>query len=183
LDLIVGIPIYRENPNLKSIVIVRDPIARAESHHRFSYNQYRDHGLADMNVVVDISLAPGSRLDEIYQLALPALKVMRENQAFHHDPAFQSFLETTRKFFMPGARANYTFQRAANTIFFSLYFHPIYSWDQVMGVENVYILEAERIASSRSRKRLDEPLQPVTLAYTGRSMIKSLEEEIGDIYR
>jgi hypothetical protein len=177
----------RENPNLKTIIIIRDPLERFKSHHRFLYEQNLQRGLGDMNKVVEIALAPGSRLDKIYQLALPALKDMQNN--YLESQAIEQFLNATINFNRPERGANMSFQRATSSIYHSLYFHPIYNWDRIHGRENVYVVEGERITMHRSAKRLanklrqNKTLPQRPLRYTGFKLTKTLEEEIDEIFR
>lgn len=193
-DILLDV-MFSENPNIKTIIILRDPIKRAESHHRYSYRQYGDHGLANMNDVVDLALCPGYPLDTIYQLATDVLTKYAANEGGQDE--LQRFLDKVSRFFSPRRTdlvVNATYQRAANTLFFSLYFHPIYIWDQIMGAENIYVVEAERLSDFRSARKLNDQamalgldsykaLKPSILQYSNFELHDSLEEELEKLFR
>ena len=148
-----------------------------------------------MNEVVNLALYPGYTLDKIFNLALTVVNKYNSHKGGQIE--LQEFIEVVTKFFSPpkgSIQLNSTYQRAANTLFFSLYFHPIYKWDQVIGVRNLYVIEAERIAQSRSKQALVKlaeesdlssykNLPSVKLEYSGFLMDRTLEEEMDDIFR
>lgn len=66
-----------DNPNIKAIFVIRDPIERSRSHHRFSYKNFKSLGLQDMNEMVDIALDesnPQNGLLLLHSLAVEAVK-------------------------------------------------------------------------------------------------------------
>jgi hypothetical protein len=140
-------------------------------------------GIEDMNVLLDNAIAPGSRLVKVRDQALAAMEEVKSTGHFGGE-AFYLYMNMTAKFNRPGPEPNMTYERAANIIFSSLYFHAIYTWDQVMTPTNLLIIEAERISIWRSAEKLAKKNSSVSmLRYTGFTMTKTLEEEVADVFR
>lgn len=136
-----------------------------------------------MNVLVDNALAPGSRLMKVRSHAVSALEEVKSSGSFSGE-AFYRYMNSTARFNRPGPEPNMTYERAANIIFSSIYFHAIFVWDQVMTSSNLLIIEAERVSIWRSAEKLSKKNSSISvLQYTGFKMTRTLEEEIDDIFR
>lgn len=170
---------FSENPHIRAVVMVRDPIQRSCSHHRFSYQQFTAQGVPNFNDVVDIALAQGSRLDYLHRLALAAVVEYR------HGLVNASMIKFLEAFHSPGPISmTRTYERCYNVFSVSLYFPFIYLWDDLLGYQNLLVVEGERISPSRSRRKLRGVLNnTLTIEYTKSSTQRSLEAEVNDIFR
>lgn len=195
-----------DNPNLKSIIIIRDPTERSKSHHRFSYSQLLSKGVGNINYMIQVALEEGSRLSYLYLLALKAIDEIKSLYGFtitannnttrtinRKNPAMAELLDFAMKIWttqIPGLRDdNTTTQRAATVLLYSIYFPPIYVWDEELGVDHVYVIEGERITLFRSAKKLEndklikkQEQIDKGLAYTKFVMTKTLEDEMAGIF-
>jgi hypothetical protein len=164
---------------MKAVVMVRDPIQRSCSHHRFSYQQFTLQGIPNFNEVIEVALAPGSRLDRLYELALSAV------QEYRHGLTNVSFNAFLTAFHSPGAiTMTRMYERCFNVFYASLYFPFIYLWDELLGSNNLLVVEGERISSARSRRRLEKQLNhTLVIPYTQSSTQRSMDDEVSAIFR
>lgn len=153
--------VNRENPNLKVVISLRDPVERTRSHHRFLYLESLKRGMGDMNQMTDIALEANSRLQNLRSLALDALNDYRQTLD-DSSTSFQRFIEASNSFNRPGRGVNVAYQRAINPIYHSLYIAPIYTWDRIMESKNVLVMEAERVTQFRSKNRLERKAREVS---------------------
>lgn len=147
-----------DNRGIKVIFLVRSPIVRAKSHHRFNYKAFKSFGLQNMNLMVDEALDPGrGGMLDLHQAAVTALKAKAgspERQALVEKLVDMYHAGVTRECSSgvasgvagSGSGCNkQRYHRAANVIFHSLYFPAIWHWMRVVGQTNVLVLQAESI--------------------------------------
>jgi len=159
-----------DNPNIKAIIVIRNPVERAKSHHRFSFQAFKAFGLQNLNDVVDLALMPvPGGLSEMHTLAQSAVDsspvnrpgIVRQLVDLYHKGVTRSCDRVK-----PNCDAK-LYHRAANVLFHSIFFCPIWHWRNVLGKENVLVVAAEnfdpRISSSSGEKgqQLDDTLSRV----------------------
>jgi hypothetical protein len=182
----------RENPNVKSVIIIRNPMERTRSHHSFSYSTLLRNGLGDMNTVVDLCLSKGSRLAYLSDLVKKVIDEVKHG-GFDNSPSLSFYVDLATAIWtkdIPGiSYMNSSLQVTCGVITTSLYFHYIYHWDQIFGKENVLIIEGERLTFWRTAKKIamkkatSATYRDPVLTYTASVMTKTQEEEIADIFR
>lgn len=70
-----AVPLFmrRDNPALKAVFVVRDPVARFLSHHRYNYKGLTAKGLADVNALVHFALGGDASPMQTLRAAAAAL--------------------------------------------------------------------------------------------------------------
>jgi len=159
-----------DNPNIKAILVIRNPVERAKSHHRFSFQSFKTFGLQNMNDVVDLALMPvPGGLSDMHTLAQSAVdasqadrqSIVRQLVDLYHKGVTRSCDRVK-----PNCDAK-LYHRAANVLFHSIFFCPIWHWRNVLGEENVLVVPAEsfdpRVSTSSGEKgqNIDETLAAV----------------------
>lgn len=145
----------RDNPDIKVIFVIRDPIERAKSHHRFNFLAFKSFGLQNMNDMVDVALDPNlGGLDELHELALKAAaaskgsperqKIVSKLVDVYHGGIVRGCSNRSHS---PSAEPcdPKRYHRAANIIFHSIYFCAVEHWIRVVGRDNVMVVSSEDI--------------------------------------
>ena len=147
--------LYADNPHLKVLFIVRNPIGRTESHYRYGYQQQTFSGQQkssssstsssqeSINDLVDLALDDRKGgLMEVFHLA----NASSYSGDIHRVPSSSSSpLEVMVERYLKGFRSKdfKHYQRAASIISHSLYFPAIFHWIKVFGRSNIKVVAME----------------------------------------
>jgi hypothetical protein len=151
--------LVNDNPDIKAIFVIRDPITRALSHHRFSYAALKSKGLSKMNDIVSMALNDSvNGLYDLYPLAKHALEVPIGEERTKR-------IELLMKKYQLGlSKHDPLYRRACNILVHSLYFMPIYYWSKILKKGNVLVVAAEELdpkkMDSKFKKRTEMILNP-----------------------
>jgi hypothetical protein len=156
--------------------LIRDPIERIKSHHRFLYPTYKLLGLEDINELVSIALEEGQSLSQMRVLAFDVLRELQEGSASHLH--LELLLKAFTTFKNSKGDGDGRYHRAAIVISRSMYFPPIFLWDRAFGEEYTYIIESERFQVSNDRPDRTN----YHFFYSGRSTNRSVSEEFREIF-
>lgn len=155
-----------DNPNMKVIFVVRDPVSRIESHHRFSYEEMKRKGLQNLNIFATLINRPEGRLAAFRKLAVQILnssdveekaKLMKTLlQAFH-----SGVLEARP---VPGHRTSPLDQlevKAISLVIHSLYFPAVAHWTEVFGLDKIHIVTSEslKVPKIRNKKKRQQSVE------------------------
>lgn len=144
---------YQDNPEIKVIFVVRQPVERAKSHHRFNFLAFKSFGLQNMNDMVDLALdSERGGLADLHHLATEAAAapkasvqrlslVTRLVDLYHGGIVRPCGSKATNMSSCDPKR----YHRAANVVFHSLYFCAVWHWSRVVGKRNVLVVKAEDI--------------------------------------
>ena len=141
----------QDNPEIKVIFVVRHPVERAKSHHRFNYLAFKSFGLQNMNDMVDLALDPQrGGLADLHHLATQAaaaakgsaqrLDIVTRLVDLYHGGIVRPCGSSNTSTCDPKR-----YHRAANVVFHSLYFCAVWHWSRVVGPQNVLVVAAENI--------------------------------------
>lgn len=133
--------LYLDNPNLRVIFSIRNPIARLQSYHRFDYFAYRRYGIGDINECISLSLHSNeSSLYSWHQAAQETLKYPRQSSL--RLQKIQRLID----FYKVGIAKGHSniYHRCAKLIYDSLYFPAIFQWYKVIPKHNIRVLNTER---------------------------------------
>lgn len=134
-----------DNPDVKVIFSVRNPVHRTQSQHRFIYKMLHRHDANDLNELVYYLLDPsndaGNGEGSLVSLHDQAQRILRIKE----DPALRIKLtEQLVDNFQHKARSPSKRYRAVNQfIKYSIYFPPIYYWFQKIPRGNVLVVPVE----------------------------------------
>lgn len=137
--------LLRDNPNMKVLFSIRNPVHRAESHHRFSYRTLARLYTGDLNEIVQYLLTnitnqhyDGTSLVELRQQAEQILQTT--DSAIKTDR-----IEKLVANFQQRAPGDKKYKMLNQYIKFGIYFVPIYYWYQKIPNKNIAVLPAETL--------------------------------------
>lgn len=142
--------LLRDNPQLKVLFSVRNPVHRTESQHRFSYRTLLRQHNGDLNEIVHYLLDPaslvssdGASLVELRSLALSAVED-RDLVSKQHkiDTLLKNFLKKP-------PRGNKKYAALNQFVKYSIYFPAVYSWMQVVPTRNIMVAPVEQLQVNR----------------------------------
>ena len=127
-----------DNPDLKVLFIVRNPIGRTESHYRYGY-QLQAYSQQQQQ---QQQQSPQESINDLIDMALDERKggLM---ELFHLTNSSSSEAMVTR--YLKGFRSRdfKHYQRAASIVSHSLYYPAIYHWIKVFGPGNIKVVAME----------------------------------------
>lgn len=136
--------LWQDNPDIKVLFTLRNPISRAESHHHFDYKAYLHQGIPDMNECIALAVEANSLLDQWRAKAVAALEYHRQHGgrlSTATNPSFRQLID----FYDQGIKKKSSFRyfRCGNLILHSLYVLPIHRWAQVIPSANLRVVNSE----------------------------------------
>lgn len=163
--------LQKDNPTLKVLFVVRNPVSRSISHHRFDYAAYRSKGIGNINHCVDMLFISDNRLREWNNLAWLALNSTSTEGCYS--------LRQLYALYRTGLRHNSTaaYAKCGNLLLNSIYVLHMLRWYQVFGHESIRVvnvewLHAKNLGEEEKKKRLQQsPVidDPSTLAFNSSS--------------
>ena len=146
--------LLKDNPNMKVIFSIRNPVARAESHHRFSYRTLVRLYTGDMNEIVQYLLHnttnqhyDGTSLCELRQQAVEILHTT--------DPVLRNErIDTLVTNFQHVAPGDKKYKMLNQYIKFGIYFVPIYYWYKKIPHSNIAVLPVETLQPHKLSKKV-----------------------------
>jgi hypothetical protein len=134
-----------DNPNIKVIFSIRDPVHRTQSQHRFAYNMLHVHDANDLNEIVHYLVDPsndaGNGEGSLVSLHEQAQRILNTRQGTAERTRLTERLVWN---FQNKARSDSKKYRAVNQfIKYSIYFPPIYYWFQAIPLGNVLVVPVE----------------------------------------
>lgn len=152
-SLLQGVPIKlkRDNPNIKAIFVVRDPVHRFISHFKFSIEECRKNGIPDVLDAIEHLFArdQNSPIFKIRRAAERLLAIVKEERNTLLSPtsirervSFETrdFLDLFFRGFDPQSKKD---RLTMTLIHNSLYFPALFHWIQILGPENVIVIQTE----------------------------------------
>lgn len=138
---------------MQAIFIIRDPIVRTLSHHKFSYGGFTRElkGMSDINDIIAYALDPAQPggLMTLHSLAAEAVNDIKNNRvSFHNSSAIKKLMDQYKRG-LQGANIG-KYRIAANLIIHSIYFPAIYNWADIIGKNNIFIISGEILNPSSS---------------------------------
>jgi hypothetical protein len=143
-------PLVDDNPGLKAVFAVRDPVQRLESHHRFNYRtlcagSYPGDG--DLNEIVHFLLDSSKRpLNVLLWFRKQAVDALEETDPVRKKKKLKMFVKNYYK----GQKKNAAYPLYLQQfIKVSLYFPHIYNWFEVMPPDTVTVVPVDSLAAKR----------------------------------
>lgn len=141
--------LLRDNPELKVLFSVRNPVHRTESQHRFSYRTLERQYTADLNEIVHYLLDPatlphsdGASLVDLRGLALLAVN--------DRDPLTrQQKIDALATNFQKKPKGNKKYAALNQFVKYSIYFPTIYSWFKALPGRNIMVAPVEQLQVDR----------------------------------
>lgn len=133
------IPYYliEDNPNMKVLFSLRNPLQRTLSHHRFNYRFYRSHGIGNINQCL-MKVLNDQVLQQWHQLARDVLSApSEEEREILNKRLLASYLTGL------GRKNDTVFSRCGHLVVYSLYYMPIYHWYTIFPKENIRLINIE----------------------------------------
>jgi hypothetical protein len=167
---------------MKAIFVIRDPITRALSHHRFSYTALKSKGLSKMNDIVSMALNKSvNGLYDLYPLAKHAIEVPVGEERTKR-------IETLMVRYQKGlSKHEPLYRRACNIFVHSLYFMPIYYWTKIFKKGNILVIAAEELdpkkMDSTYRKKSEMLLNPPIEEDSYNTMNKTFVSNMNRIFK
>lgn len=166
--------LLRDNPEVKVLFAVRDPIDRAMSLHRFEYSTYKSLGISNINECLHEVF--GHRTFLVWRtLALNATRSQTFNTTmrtqFRHLLAERFYSDVQRLFRSPPAKL-----RCYRIVFDSLYFPQIFFWAQHVPRRNLRVVNMHKLqTSSLSTSAKEAALQetPIVDQFDLQSLFRS----------
>lgn len=153
--------IVDDNPNVKIMFSLRDPVKRAESQFRFDYWAYKEDGYSDINECIALALDPSKgKLSQWKEIALQAVEFYNSKKALDtvHNPHLKELMKMYRKGLKKDSDFHYF--RCGNLVLHSLYFLAVFSWVQAVPWRNIRLLFTEFL----DPRYMPEPLKQKYLA-------------------
>jgi hypothetical protein len=136
-----GVPDYltADNPDIKVVFVVRNPVHRAQSMHRFSYRNLARKLTGDMNVLVDFILdrAQGNAM-QMYDSAVAAVEALDTVDRERKIEALVARIQLGSR-----NKTNELYGHLAGFVTYSLYFPHIYHWVKRIRPGNIVVVPAE----------------------------------------
>eukprot|EP01031_Cornospumella_fuschlensis_P039835 gene39835-48506_t len=137
--------IVDDNPNVKVMFSLRNPVKRAESQFRFDYLAYKEDGYGDINECIALALDPSKgKLSKWRENAVRALRFYHRNNKTL-DTKNNPHLRELMKFYRRGLKKDSDFHyfRCGNLVLHSLYFLSVFAWMEAAPMENIRLLFTE----------------------------------------
>ena len=143
--------LLRDNPDLKVLFAIRNPVHRAQSHHRFNYKTFHKGNNGDLNEIVAYLLDPVSNAGNPQGGSLLDLRAQAVAILSERDPAEKTRLTEKLVFnFQKKARSSIAKQRELSPVIkFSIYFPPVYYWFSKIPAGNVAVVPMERLQTHK----------------------------------
>lgn len=134
--------LLQDNPEIKVIFTIRNPIARSISQHRFDYEAFRSKGFADFNELIAYALnRDNGRLMLWYD---KAEAITKEVDATRKAAMRLELLSLFNEGLTKGSIST-IYKKTANVVMNSLYFLHIFLWSQSIPLRNLRILNVETL--------------------------------------
>jgi hypothetical protein len=153
--------LYQDNPNLKIIFSLRNPIERTLSHHRFTYTHLKNHGMGNINDCLMFVLNDSKQIFwNWYSIAVELLKEKKDSpkrELLRKKLLTEYFRGMGNKGQESKSNGN-LYNRCGHLLLYSLYFMPIYHWYQIFPKENIRLLNIHYLQpfhfSNEEKKKL-----------------------------
>ncbi len=137
--------LLQDNPNIKVLFSIRNPAARAESHHRFSYRTLVRLYTGDLNEIVQYLLHNTSNQHyagtSLYELRQQAVQILHTT-----DPVLRSErIESLVTNFQHAAPGDKKYKMLNQYLKFGIYFVPIYYWYKKIPAGHIAVLPVETL--------------------------------------
>jgi len=161
------IALKQDNPNVKAVFVVRDPIQRLQSHHRFQYKALLAKGNADLNKAVLTNLGPTMAMNRLREAAVDLLGCLNLNKGSrgknpNHDSSTVAApvsaeaslkCENEENFLINLYHTGTTqltgkFRQATYLLKSSIYVAAILYWRKILGEGNVLVVHSEDLRGS-----------------------------------
>jgi hypothetical protein len=137
--------IYKDNPGAKIMFIVRNPITRTESHHRYGYHHLYN-SIFDGNINEIIHFALNRHEGNLVLLYDKAVAAEKENNQVKKTQQIKELIKLYHKGFH--SKTNKQYQKAASIISHSLYFPAVFYWREKFD-KNVLVIPVERLSPEK----------------------------------
>ena len=131
--------LFEDNPNMKVLFSLRNPIARTLSHHRFTYRFLVSHKVGNINDCLS------KVLDDPAQVLMKwrdlAVKILAASNPEERDLLSKQLLVSY--FDGLGRRNDTVFSRCGHLILYSLYYMPVYHWYSIFPRDNIRLINIE----------------------------------------
>ncbi|RYH25131.1 hypothetical protein EON65_16010 [archaeon] len=136
--------IVDDNPNVKIMFSLRNPIKRAESQFRFDYLAYKEDGYSDINECIALALNPSKgKLMQWKEWALRSVQYYTKHNVLdtNHNPHLRALMKLYRRGLKKDSDFHYF--RCGNLVLHSLYFLSVFAWMQITPWQNIRLLFTE----------------------------------------
>lgn len=166
-----------DNPNIKVVFAVRDPLERALSIHRYDYYNLQKLGHGNINECLHqaFSLRPFLLWHSLAVNATSSSNTPTERAHYRARLSERFMNDIVRLFATQGAKL-----RCLRVIYDSLYFPQIYYWAQRIPAHNLRVLNVQKLQAtkmSKSEKMVALQTVPVIEQYDLRDLFQSAERD------
>lgn len=141
--------LLRDNPELKVLFSVRNPVHRTESQHRFSYRTLVRLYTGDLNEIVpyllDPASLPNSDGESLVDLRKLALSAVEDTDPTGKKQKIEKLVENYQK----KPQGNKKYAALNQFLKYSIYFPTIYSWTLAVPARNLMVAPVEHLQVDR----------------------------------
>jgi hypothetical protein len=136
--------LYEDNPSLKVLFSLRNPIERTLSHHRFTYRYLLSQEKGNINHCLEMVLDDkDGALSRWHTLAK---EILSSSSSSEKEILTKQLI--TSYFLGLGKQNPILYNRCGHLILYSLYFMPIYHWFSIFPKENIKLLDIHYLKPS-----------------------------------
>jgi hypothetical protein len=143
----------KDNPNLRAIFSLREPIRRIESHHRYAYNSLSSTSFQNLNELIYFTLQSGSHLTHLRELAVDLLTCLQNSimKELVRGNLCSKLSEKLIYYYHYGnLHASNIYKRTSYIIKNSIYIPALMHWSNIIGSSNIHIVVSERLRMNRT---------------------------------
>jgi hypothetical protein len=137
---IVPYYLHQDNPSMKIVFSLRNPIDRTLSHHRFTYRHLDNRQKGNINECLLFVLNDEQQI--LWKWHHQANEILTTDDPFLREKLIENLMES---YFQGLGRKKNTkdniYNRCGHLILYSLYFMPIYHWHRIFPRENIRLVD------------------------------------------
>lgn len=152
--------LYADNPDIKVVFALRNPVDRTLSHHHYDYPNMKDIRMSNINDCIDFFM---NNVSESKQWHDMAVKALHASTRIEKDSLRMNLTNVFYKSVMNLYGRGDKVARCSKIFFDSVYFPQIYYWDNAIPIRNIRVINMEKLQESKYSKLKVDQETPVLI--------------------